>query len=221
MITVKQLNVQYQMRVLKDINFSVDRGELVVVLGESGCGKTTLLNTLAGLKNYEGEIERKGEVQVVFQNPRSSLDPMQTIGSMMKEIQQKFSSNISLEKLLNVTNLPQSILKQYPGELSGGQAQRVQVVRALLADREILLMDEPTSALDYIAQKKFLDLISEVHREFKKTIMLVTHNLQIAEYFNSRILLLDRGELIFDGKLEEGKDIPKLKEFTAAMIKNW
>ena len=218
MIKVDNLKVKFNKDILKGISFSVDKGEMIVILGKSGSGKTTLLNALLGILKYQGTIKLDSKTQIVFQNPQESLDPTMSIGKQLEEVKKHFHSSVDINHLLEKFSLDKEVLNKKAKELSLGQAQRVQIIRALSANTEIILLDEGTSALDNISQKEILKHIAKINKEDKKTILFVTHNIAIAKYLKARILLIEEGELVYDGK---DLGAPELKMYIDAMVENW
>lgn len=218
MIKVDNLKVKFNKDILKGISFSVDKGEMIVILGKSGSGKTTLLNALLGILKYQGTIKVDSKAQIVFQNPQESLDPTMSIGKQLEEVKKHFQSSVDINHLLEKFSLDKEVLNKKAKEISLGQAQRVQIIRALSANTEIILLDEGTSALDNISQKEILKHIDKINKEDKKTILFVTHNIAIAKYLKARILLIEEGELVYDGK---DLGAPELKMYIDAMVDNW
>ena len=184
---------------LKDVNFTLKKGELLTVLGPSGCGKTTLLNILAGFVEITaGEVLMDGkkldfgyDKGVVFQE--YALFPWRTArqnveyGLQIRKVDAKERAEISME-FLKLVGL-ETFADLYPHSLSGGMRQRVAVARALAYDPQILLMDEPYGALDAQTREELQELTVEVWEKTKKTIIFVTHNLSEAVYLGGRIVV--------------------------------
>ncbi len=186
--------------VLKDINLSIAEGEFHVFLGASGCGKSTMLNIIAGfLKQTEGEVfcnKKKitgpgPERGVVFQSAESALFPWQSVyknieyGLWAQKVD-KQTRRETVEKVLELVGL-KGHEKKHPAELSGGMKQRVQIARSIAANPQILIMDEPFGALDAQTRKKLQDELIGIWKQTKKTILFVTHDLQEAVYLGQRI----------------------------------
>ena len=186
--------------VLRDIDLSITEGEFHVFLGASGCGKSTMLNIIAGfLKQTEGEVFLNGreitgpgpERGVVFQSAESALFPWQTVyknieyGLWAQKVD-KQTRRETVERVLELVGL-KGHEKKHPAELSGGMKQRVQIARSIAADPQILIMDEPFGALDAQTRKKLQDELIGIWQQTQKTVLFVTHDLQEAVYLGQRI----------------------------------
>ena len=225
---------------LKNINFTINKGEIFGLIGESGSGKTTLANIILRLvKENEGKIYFKGkdiskfskeelfnyrrELQVVFQNPYSALNPKKTIGFSLKEIlniHKVYSEEEKNEKVLKVLKdieLEEDILNQYPSSLSGGQKQRIAIGQALIIDPEFLIIDEGVSALDVSIQAQILNLIKSLQEEYNFTCLFISHDLNVISYLCDRIAVLFKGELVDLFKTEDLKD-PNRNEYTKKLF---
>ena len=206
-IDVRNITFDYEtadgpLTALRDVSFSADSSEFLCVVGQSGCGKTTLLNIVAGfLKPTKGEIligERpvtgKGfDRGIVFQD-FAQLFPWRTaqrnveFGLEMKGIRGEERAEIAL-RFLRLVNL-EKFARAYPHELSGGMQQRVAIARALAYNPAVLLMDEPFAALDALTREEMQRLLVDVWRETRKTVIYVTHNVAEAVYLGDRIVVL-------------------------------
>lgn len=225
---------------LKNINFTINKGEIFGLVGESGSGKTTLANIILRLvKENEGKIYFKGkdiskfskeelfnyrrELQVVFQNPYSALNPKKTIGFSLKEIlniHNIYSEEEKNEKVLKVLKdieLEEDILNQYPSSLSGGQKQRIAIGQALIIDPEFLIIDEGVSALDVSIQAQILNLIKSLQEEYNFTCLFISHDLNVISYLCDRIAVLLNGELVDLFKTEDLKDTNR-NEYTKKLF---
>ena len=180
-------------------NFSYDfqKGKITVVIGDSGVGKTTLLNIILGLTRYDGDVRKFGKMSCVFQN--NNLIPTLTVKENLELVCKDIDALKELEKF--------EILEAkdyYPSMLSNGMAKRVEIIRALHFSSDIILMDEPFSCLDYYMKYKVVDEIKKHNRKHKSTIIIVTHDLKIVEALADRILILKslnkHVELVNDGK---------------------
>ena len=169
--------------VLDNFSYNFEDSKITVVLGESGVGKTTLLNILAGLEKEYSEVKNKS-VSYVFQNDR--LLPNLTIEDNIKLVCKDVNVNSILEQfeLKNAAAL-------YPKELSAGMSRRVAIIRALYYSAEVLLMDEPFRNLDYYLKYKIMDIIKGEHKKNKNTIIMVTHDISEAVYMADNIIMLD------------------------------
>ncbi len=214
MIEVSNLAVAFgDTRVVKSVSFSVGPGEAFGLVGESGCGKTTILNCLAGrLQNWTGSITLAGTVvrarrtkaecrlvQLVFQDPYSSLHPRRTVESTLAEpvvVQRLGDVDRRIKAVMDACGLPRTFRHRYPHELSGGQRQRVAIARALILESPVVLLDEPTSALDVSIQAEILNLLQDLRLERKLTYLLVSHDLAVVAHLCSRLAIMREGELI-------------------------
>lgn len=206
MIEIKNLTKNYgQNRVYDGFNLALNEGEITCVLGESGCGKTTLLNCLAGLTDFQGEAPSL-KCSYVFQSPRlvPNLTVEQNLALICKD------KNKIYEMLARV-NLSDKAAA-YPKTLSGGEAQRVALARAFLYEGEILLMDEPFSSLDLKLKKQIYELFSEVWQKDKRTVLFVTHDVDEALCLGGRIIVLKDGKTVFDCASAKNEDYGAKRE---------
>jgi oligopeptide/dipeptide ABC transporter ATP-binding protein len=207
---------------LDDVSLSVDRGESFGLVGESGSGKTTLGRMLVhfdtpskGTVRFEGNdvdalhgrdlMTFRRRVQMVFQNPYSSLNPRRSIrdalsaGYAIHGIARGSERDARLLALLDRVGLHESMLDRHPHEFSGGQRQRIVIARALTVGPDALIADEPVSALDVSIQAQVLNLLSELRREMQLTVVFITHDLRVANFFCDRIGVLYLGRLVEAG----------------------
>ncbi|KPH07887.1 ABC transporter ATP-binding protein [Rhizobium acidisoli] len=215
MINVRDLDVVFASgkssnHVVRGISFQVNQGETLGIVGESGCGKSTVLRCLAGMEaGWTGQIELGGRpigkhrsreelkfAQMVFQDPYGSLHPRHRIGTALAEpLRAMCHSDIwsKVEKALIQVGLPASFANRFPHELSGGQRQRVAIARALILSPPILLLDEPTSALDVSVQAEILNLLADQREEKGLTYLLVSHDLAVIAHMCDRVLIMKNG----------------------------
>lgn len=222
-------------KALDDISLEIYSGEVLGVVGESGSGKTTLGRILATLDfPTSGEIYFKGErvtkenlskirgkVQMVFQNPASSLDPRMKILDILLEAARKLPKEERLKAVKNTLEEVgldyEYVANKYPRELSGGQLQRVAIARAIITSPEFIVLDEPTSALDVSVQAQILNLLVKLQREKNITYMFITHNISVARFISDRIAVLYAGKLVEIGQVEEVISSPK-HPYTQSLI---
>ena len=215
-IKAKQLTKIYKkqsrsLTALNKVSFELGQGEILGVMGESGCGKTTLLNILAGLEEpTSGTLWLKQglTMHMVFQNPVASFNPKMTIGRSLCE--GLINRGVPLEErheiisqLLKQCGLEETYLTAHPQQLSGGQCQRAALVRALTISPQVLLCDEMTSSLDTITKKQIINLVKELHEQRQMSIVVVDHDTAVLAAMCSRILVLRDGCLIDEGTVEE------------------
>lgn len=192
MISIRNFSKRYKnLTVYENFNLDINEGEITCVLGESGCGKTTLLNAVAGLIDYDGEITKKS-VSYVFQTPR--LIPNLTVEGNLKFIGAQSDWAAHMLERVGLTNKK----SEYPAFLSGGEAQRVSLARAFLKKADLLLMDEPFSSLDLKTKISIMELFKELQNEEGKSVLFVTHDIDEALFLADRIILLNDGKILND-----------------------
>lgn len=214
MIEIKNLSKSYSGNTVYDnFNLSLAEGEITCILGESGSGKTTLLNAVSGLINFEGSIP-KLECSYIFQRPR--LVPNLTVYQNLKLVCNDDGKIIDMLERVSLWDKADS----YPIELSGGQAQRVAIARAFLFQSDIILMDEPFSSLDLKLKTRITELFFEIWREDKRTTLFVTHDVDEAVSIANRILVIDKGNVIFDKRTtdEPPRDFTRSEELRNELV---
>lgn len=213
--------------ILNEFNLEVSKGELLTIIGSSGCGKTTVLKLTNGLlEPSAGNIFIQGEdissldqiklrrnigyvIQGVGLFPHMNIE--KNIAYVPKLINNKNKSEIKdrVHELIKIVGMTEDMLARYPSELSGGQRQRVGIARALAASPNILLMDEPFGAVDEITRKLLQEEILRIHKEFNITIVFITHDIKEALKLGTRVIVMDKGEIVQSGTPKEIKENPK------------
>jgi peptide/nickel transport system ATP-binding protein len=208
---------------LKGVSFDVAAGERFGIVGESGCGKSTLLRLLAGLdRPTAGRIVVEGtdiaplperrlrflrdQLQMVFQDPMSSLDPRMRVRDIVAEplvAQGDRAPRARVAELLRGVGLPETALHRYPHQFSGGQRQRISIARALAPAPDILLADEPVSALDVSVRAQVLNLIGDLVDELHLTLVFVSHDLSVVRHLCDRVAVMSAGEIVEIGPVEQ------------------
>jgi peptide/nickel transport system ATP-binding protein len=192
-----------------DVSFDLFRGETLGVVGESGSGKTTLMRLLIGLLEpdqgritYFGSARRR-EVQMVFQDPATSLDPRMRVGASIGEPLRALhiggDHQARIDALLTEVGLEPDMARRYPHEFSGGQRQRIAIARALAPHPRILLADEPASALDVSVRAQVLNLLEDLRLELGLTLVLVSHDLSVVRQLSDRLLVMRAGQVVESG----------------------
>lgn len=192
MIEIKNLSKSYPgVPLYENFNLLLEEGKITCLLGSSGCGKTTLLNAIAGLTKCEGDIP-KLKCSYIFQTPQ--LVPNLTVlGNLLLVCREEEK----IHKMLSRVGLEDKA-KSYPINLSGGEAQRVAIARAFLYKSDILLMDEPLASLDLKMKKQIIELFFEIWKEDGRTVLAVTHDVDEAAAIAQRVLVLSGGRIIYD-----------------------
>lgn len=225
---------------VRDVSLDVAAGRCLGLVGESGSGKTTLGSCLSGLlAPTAGEVVFRGEtvsrpgrparlprvlgVQVVFQDPNSSLNPRRTVGSLLAEplrvhsLRPRDEVPARCEELLSLVGLPATVLRRRPVALSGGQRQRVAIARALAFEPTVLVADEVVSALDASVQAQVLNLLADLRDDLGLTVLLITHDLAVVNQLCDDVAVMSRGELVETGPRETLLAAPR-HEYTQALL---
>jgi peptide/nickel transport system ATP-binding protein len=241
--SIRNLTVEYTTRAgsvkaVEDVSLDIRRGEIIGLVGESGCGKSTLGKALMRLHTgpariTEGELWfdgrdlmtlsqrempeiRGAEIGMVFQDPMTSLNPVQRILSHITETIQTHEPEVSdeearkrAEELIERLGIRRERIMDYPHQMSGGMRQRVMISLALSLRAKLVIADEPTTSLDVIVEAKFLDLLKELQKEFGLTILLITHNIGVVAEISDRIAVMYAAKLVEIGDVNDVFAQPK------------
>jgi oligopeptide/dipeptide ABC transporter ATP-binding protein len=229
-----------QVRAVEDVSFTINKGETLGLVGESGCGKTTvgrlllrLLEPTAGSVRFAGrnllELDRKQlrslrpRMQIIFQDPYSSLNPRRTVGDAIAEpmfvhgLARGPELDRKVTELLERVGLAGSYRSRFPHEFSGGQRQRVCIARALALGPELVVCDEAVSALDISIQAQILNLLSDLQNEYGLTYLFISHNLNVVRHLADRIAVMYLGKLVEVGDAESLFEAPR-HPYTKALL---
>ena len=237
-IKFKNISKSYENNLILDnFNLEINRGEFLTIIGSSGCGKTTVLKLINGLLTPEaGNIYVEGKdigevdqiklrrkigyaIQGIGLFPHMSIE--KNISYVLNLINKKDKVKIDkkVRELIKLVGMDEDVLKRYPSELSGGQRQRIGIARALAAEPHILLMDEPFGAVDEITRKMLQEEIIKIHKELGVTIIFVTHDIREALKLGTKVLVMDKGQIIqYDSpsKIQENPKSDFVKELIGA-----
>jgi oligopeptide/dipeptide ABC transporter ATP-binding protein len=215
-----------------DVSLTIGHGESVGLVGESGSGKSTVARLLLGLvRPSEGRVSFEGlrldtlksselramrrHMQIVFQNPHTSLHPRMTVAQSLAEplrIQGCASTGEirrQVAEMVDVVGLPSAFLHRYPHELSGGQKQRICIARALMLKPKLLVLDEPTSALDVSVQAQILEFLKTLQRDLGLAYLFISHNLAVVEAMCTRVLVMYHGRVVEEGRVDRVLSEPR------------
>ena len=207
------------MKAVDDVSFSVARGETLGLVGESGCGKSTVGRSILRLQEpteggvyFRGENillrprsqmkEMRGKLQIVFQDPYSSLDPRMNVLRLIEDslrvngVRDKKERLERVRAVMDVVGLEQRLLYSYPHELDGGRRQRIGIARALVLNPDFIVMDEPVSALDVCVQAQILNLLCDLQDKMGLTYLFISHNLSVVKHLSSRIAVMYLGKIV-------------------------
>jgi oligopeptide transport system ATP-binding protein len=227
-----------KVQAVDEVSFYIDRGETLGLVGESGCGKTTVGRTLLRLYEptsgnilYGGkDITRekmkpyRSKMQIIFQDPYASLDPRMTVGNIVgepldinKTYKSKKERSNRIFEILNLVGLSNEHAQRYPHEFSGGQRQRIGIARALAVRPEFIVCDEPVSALDVSIQAQIINILMDLQKEFSLTYLFIAHDLAVVKHISNRIAVMYLGKLV---ELYTSKGLHKnpLHPYTQALL---
>lgn len=212
---------------LKEVSFELFEGESLGIVGESGCGKTTVSRIIMGLETADsGDVlwtTGRPAIQLVFQDPYASLNPRKTVEQMIIEALvvagkvDKVDASEHISRLLMEVDLPEEYKSRYPHSFSGGQRQRLVIARALAANPSVLILDESVAALDVSVQAQVLNLLNEIRSKRRLSYIFISHDLHVVRYMCERMLVMEKGEIIEHGKSDEIMFTPK-HEYTRRLI---
>lgn len=252
LLDVKQLKVHFpikkgilqrtvgHVKAVDNISLSLRPAETLALVGESGCGKTTvgkgilqLVPVTEGQVKYAGKQmtrmsehelkEARASMQIIFQDPFSSMNPRMTITQVIEEgmlgssIKNPADKQHKVDELLERVGLRPDIKHRYPHEFSGGQRQRICIARALAAEPEVIICDEPTSALDVSVQAQILNLLRDIQHEFGLSYLFITHNIAVVDYLAHRVAVMYLGRVVEEGRRDEVLNNPK-HPYTQALL---
>src|SRR5208283_4507099 len=234
-----------EIHAVDNVSFTISRGETLGLVGESGCGKTTTGKVILFLEkptsgtvifeqanichvfssDKEGARKLRSRMQMVFQNPYSSLDPRMTVYDIITEVfaihknipKSQWQQRVS--KLLRMVNLEDYHAERYPHEFSGGQRQRIAIARALALNPKFIILDEPVSSLDVSIQGQILNLLKDIQSKFKLTYLFVSHDLAVVEHISDRIVVMYLGRIVEENSKKNLYTLP-LHPYTQSLMKS-
>lgn len=250
MLSVENLNITYDSKfallkenpcknmIVKDVSFEINSGEAFGLIGESGCGKTTIAKAICGLVQYTGNVKYNGnelspmykkknahEIQMIFQNPYSSLNPAMSIKKILEEPLIIHGYHSAIERLkkvkamLHIVDIDENCLHRFVREISGGQRQRVAIACALMLNPKLIIADEILSALDVSVQANILNTLSAFKKEMDVTFLFISHDINVVSYFCDKIAVMYAGKIVETGNTNDIVRNP-LHPYTKELIKS-
>lgn len=203
---------------VSDFSLTISQGETIGLVGESGCGKSSVARIAAGiytpdsgalyyrgeqlnLKSHKKRRAYANQLQIIFQDPLASLDPrmavdMQIMENLLIQNTKHANNRMRVLELLEMVGLSESSVGRFPHELSGGQLQRICIARAIAADPQFLICDEPTSALDVSIQSQIINLLQQLQKQLHLTYLFISHDLNLVRYLSSKIAVMEKGRIV-------------------------
>lgn len=234
-------SIENDVRAVNQVSFTLKRGETIGLVGESGCGKSTLAKMLVRLiEASEGGLDLLGrnmltlgeedmrqarrKIQMIFQDPYSSLNPRMTVGEIIGESWEVFPDIVPpdersnrISELLNQVGLNKSDADRYPHQFSGGQRQRIGIARALAVEPEVIICDEPVSALDVSVQAQVINLLMDIQKDTGVSYVFIAHDLSIVRHISDRVMVMYLGEIVEGGVTQDVFERPQ-HPYTTALL---
>ena len=212
-------------QVLKDVNLTIGRGEVLGLVGESGSGKSTLAKSILGMTEYQGEIiHHSPRPQMVFQDPYSSLNPAFSIRRIVEEPLRIYGKHTPAQRkqrvaeMLEAVGLGPEFYDRKPAQLSGGQRQRVSIAAAMIVRPRLVILDEAVSALDVTIQDQILDLLMKLRREFDLSYLFISHDLNVIYQWCDRVIVMQHGQIVEENTVDGIFDHP-VHPYTKQLLK--
>lgn len=245
LLVAKDVSVRFSLRggkvlrAVDSVSLSLGRGEVLGLVGESGCGKSTFARAILNLVPASGSIRLgpqemiglgepqlrplRRKMQMVFQDPFSSLNPRMTVEAALREplevhaLRPKDEISTRVEELLDLVGLPKAALRKYPHEFSGGQRQRIVIARALAMEPELLVADEPVSALDVSIQAQIINLLQDLVQRLGLSLLFIAHDLSVVRHISDRVAVMYLGRIVECGPAEQVISAP-LHPYTQMLV---